>query len=311
MREPCTILSGSANPALAAAVAAELGIPLGACSLGRFPDGELAVELEESVRGHEVFIVQPTAPPVNDHFMELLLIADACRRAAAGRIVAVVPYFGYARSDRRQGRRTPITASAAAELMTALGIDHVLALDVHTPQVEGFFHVPVENLSAVPVLCAELAQRVASDTVVVSPDLGAVRLATEYGQRLGLLTAVCHKQRVSTSAVKVTQLIGDVRDRPCLIVDDMITTGGTIVECARALVAAGARAPLTAAATHGVLVQGARDELASAGVCELLVTDTIAPGHPGGLPTQVVSVAPLLARAIEHVRSGARLRELV
>ncbi len=308
MKEPCIILSGTGNAPLAAAVAAELGVSLGPCTIERFPDGELVVELGQSVRGREIYLLQPTAPPGNDHIMELLRLADACRRAAAERVVALVPYFGYARSDRRGRRRTPITASLVAELLMTVGIDQVVMVDVHAPQIEGFFHIPVDNLTAVPRLCAALRPRIPPDAVVVSPDLGAVRLATAYGEGLGLTTVLCHKQRLSGTSVRVERIVGDVRGRACLIVDDMITTGGTVAECMQALKEAGALPVGLVAATHGLLVAGARERLAAAGVRELFVTDTV-PLAAGGVPeVHVVSVAPLLARAIKDLRAGTSLR---
>ena len=230
LSDSVALFAGTANRPLASAVAGELGIALGDCVIERFPDGEVAVELEESVRGRDVFVVQPTAPPVNDHLGELLVFADACRRADAKRVTAIVPYFGYARSDKREGRRVPVTARAVADLMEAVGIDHVVTLDAHTPQLEGFFHVPIDNLSAVGLLCAALGSRLSADAVIVSPDLGGVKRATEYGERLGRPVAICVKWRTSGTEVAVSQVIGDVRGKPCVVVDDMITTGGTIAE---------------------------------------------------------------------------------
>ena len=303
------IVAGTGSSALAAAAAAELGVSLCPCAVDRFPDGEVAVELGASVRGRTVFLVQATAPPVNDHLVELLVMADACRRASAARITAVVPYFGYARSDKRDGKRRPITASAVSVLMESIGIDHVVTVDVHTPQLEGFFRIPIDNLSAVPTLCAALHHHVPGNAVVVSPDLGGLRRATEYSQRLGMPAAVCRKQRTSGTEVSVTQVIGDVSGRPCVIVDDMITTGGTVAECVRALRDAGARPPFTVAATHGVFTPGSRERLAEAGVRDIVVTDTIAQPHLGeGL--RVVSIAGLLAHALRRLGSDASLSTL-
>lgn len=310
MPEDVAIIAGTGNPRLAAAVAAELGAALTACSIDRFPDGELAVEIGEPVRGRTVFLIQPTGPLVNDRLVELLLLADACRRAAAGRIIALIPYFGYARSDRRMGRRTPVSARAAADMMTNSGIDHVLTLDVHAPQLEGFFRIPMDNLTAVPLLSAALRGRIGPDAVIVAPDVGAVRLAVEYGRRIGVPTAICHKERVSSSEVRVARITGEVGGRSCAIIDDMITTGGTIAECARALMAAGARAPLVVAATHGVLVGGAREKLHAAGVDHLFVTDSVAGAEGTMPPTTVVSVAPLLARAVRHLLDGHSFADL-
>lgn len=310
MREDFAIISGGGNPRLAAAIAAELGVPLAPSAIERFPDGELSVEIGEPVRGRTVFLIQSTGPLVNDRLVELLLLTDACRRAAAGRVIALVPYFGYARSDRRMGRRAPISARAAADVMTSAGIDHVVTLDVHAPQIEGFFQVPVDNLTAVPLIADALRERIGAEAAVVSPDLGAVRLAVEYGKRLGLPSAICHKERVSSTEVKVARIIGDVRGRQCVIIDDMITTGGTITECARAVAAAGAREPLVVAATHGVLVAGARDKLADAGVQHLFVTDSVASAEGVSPPTTVVSVGPLFARAVRRVLDGQSFADL-
>jgi ribose-phosphate pyrophosphokinase len=239
--ERFVLFGGSANPALTAAIARELGTSPGRCHIGRFPDGEVEVRLDEPVRGREVFIVQPTSPSVNDHVMELLIVADACRRAAAERVTAVIPYFGYARSDKRHCRREPITASLVAELMRCTGIGHLMLLDIHAEQTEGFFRGPVDSLTAVPELCRALAG--------------------EYARRLGKPLVVLHKRRESGSKTVVTHVVGDVRGRPCLIIDDMISTGGTIAESVRVLAAAGAESEFVVAATHGVLLDGACDRM--------------------------------------------------
>src|SRR5688572_7106388 len=190
-----TIFAGTANPHLAALIARELDVRLGASVVERFPDGEISVRLDEPVRGREVFIVQPTGPPVNEHLVELLAFADACRRASAERITAVVPYFGYARADKRHGRREPITASMVADLLQAVGVDHVVTVDVHAPQLEGFFRIPVDNLTAVPTLCDALRKHLPEKIVVVSPDAGRVSMASEYAHRLGTSVVVLHKRR--------------------------------------------------------------------------------------------------------------------
>src|SRR5258705_12572266 len=187
------IFAGTANPALGAAIAGELGVPLGACAVDRFPDGEVAVRICEPVRRKEVFLVQPTSPPVNDHLVELLALADACRRAAAGHITAVIPYFGYARADKRQGCREPITARVIADLLEAVRIDHVVTVDLHAPQIEGFFHLPVDSLTAMPTICGALGDRLPSDAVVVSPDVGRTRLATQYDHGLGARLVVLYQ----------------------------------------------------------------------------------------------------------------------
>lgn len=306
------LFAGSGNPALATAVASELGQPLGACTIRRFPDGEVAVELDESVRGLEVILLQSTGPPVNDHLMELLALADACRRAAAARIVAVVPYLGYARGDKREGRRVPVMARLTAELIETAGVDHVLSLDVHTQQLEGFFRIPVDVLTAVPVLCEAVRERLPADAVVVSPDLGAIRLATGYGRRLGLPAAVCQKRRLDGAMVEVMQVIGDVRGRSCLIVDDMITTGHTVAEAVKALRAADATGDIVVAATHGVLAAGAPDRLFAEGVREVVVTDTVAvTAESVRRGIRVASVAALLATAIQRLQRDRSLRDVI
>ena len=303
---PAALLAGSANPRLANRVERALAIRLAACTTERFPDGEVFVRIDESVRGLEVVLLQPTSPPVNDHLIELLAMADACRRAAAARIVAVIPYFGYARSDRRDGRRTPIMGSLLADLMERAGIGHVITLDLHTPAVEGFFRIAVDNLTAVPVLADTLRALVPSDAVIVSPDLGASHLADRYATILGLPVAICHKHRTSGNHVSISRVTGDVAGRPCVVIDDMITTGGTIVECVRTLRAANAMPDITVAATHAVLVPGALRRIASAGVRKLIVSDSVGiTGEPvKELRPIVVSVAPLIATAIRRLLDG-------
>ena len=304
------LFAGTANPPLAAAIAAELGVRLGACAVERFPDGELSVQLDESVRGREVILVQPTSPPVNDHLVELLAFADACRRAAAGRITAIVPYFGYARSDKRHGRREPITASLVARMMQAAGLDHVITLDLHAAQIEGFFHIPVDSLTAVPTLCQALRDRWPPGAVIVSPDTGRVGTATEYAHWIGGEVVVLHKRRASgTAAAEVTHVVGDVRERACLIVDDMIATGGTIAAGVTALLDAGARPEITVAATHGLFVGDAAARLGHEAIQEVLVTDSVAADRP--CPRRrIVSIAPRIAAAIRRMRADGSLHDL-
>lgn len=301
------VLSGTANPPLAATIASLTGVRLGACEVERFPDGEVSVRLLESVRGKEVFVVQPTSPPVNDHLVELLAFADACRRAAAGRVTAVVPYFGYGRSDKRHGRREPIMASVVAVVLEAMSIDRLVTVDLHTIQVEGFFHVPVDTLTAVGTLCDALEGRLPEEAAVVSPDAGRVPLATAYAQRLRRPLAVLHKRRTSGESTHVSHVVGDVSGRPCLLVDDMIATGGTLVESIKALRDAGATG-FFVAATHGLLLGEARDRLGRAGVEEVLVTDTV-PVHADDL-VRVATIAPLLATALQELSRDGSLQPL-
>ena len=310
MSERFTLLAGTANPALATAIALELGVHTGGCVVDRFPDGEVAVRLLEPVRRKEVFLVQPTAPPVNDYLVELLALADACRRSAASRITAIVPYFGYGRSDKRHGRREPITGRMVADLLEAVGIAHVVTVDLHTPQIEGFFFAPVDSLTAVPTLTAALRGRLAPDVVVVSPDAGRVGLATRYAQRLGVPVAVLHKRRENGRETHVTHLVGDVAGRACLIVDDIIATAGTLAEAIRALLAAGARPEITVAATHGLLLSGAREKLDQPAVHEVWVTDTVAVPEKDWPRLRVASIAPLVAGALRRFMTDGSLEDL-
>ena len=303
------LFAGTANTPLAAAVAAELGLRTGACAISRFPDGEVEVRLDESVRGREVFLVQPTGPPVNDNLFELLGLVDACRRAAASRITAIVPYFGYARADKRRGRRVPITASLVARLIQAAGVDHVVTLDLHAAQIEGFFGIPVDDLTAVPTLCHAVRDKLPEGVVVVSPDTGRVAMAIDYAHRLGSSVVVLHKRRTSGTETHVTTVTGSVRERPCLIIDDMISTGGTIARAVDALLAAGARPDITIVASHGLFVGEARKLLCHNAIREVIVTNSLVVGHPWP-KLRVVSIAPLLAAAIRNILTDVSLSDL-
>jgi ribose-phosphate pyrophosphokinase len=304
------IFAGTANPDLTAAIAADLGMFPGACAIERFPDGETSAELLESVRRKEVFLVQPLSPPVNDHLVELLALADACRRAVAARITAVVPYLGYARSDKRHGRREPISGRMVADVLEAVGIDHVVTMDLHAPQIEGFFHIPVDSLTAVPTLCNILHEKLPPGVVVVAPDAGALRMATDYAHRLKGTVAVLHKRRESGTGTQVTHLVGDVGGKACLIVDDMISTGGTLASGIEALLQAGARPELTIAATHGLFLAGARQKLMHEAVKKVLVTDTVA-GIPKDWPRlQIISIAPVIAGALKRLLEHRSLGDL-
>jgi ribose-phosphate pyrophosphokinase len=310
MMSVLTLFSGSANAPLAAAVARALGTRLGACLTERFPDGELHVELRESVRDHDVFIVQPTSPPVADHLLELLLLADAARRAGAGRLTAVVPYFGYARQDRRASGREPIGARLVADVLATAGIGRIVAVDLHSPATEGLFPMPLEHVSAVPLLAAGLGA-VPPEAVLVAPDLGAVRLAEQYARLLDRPMATIHKIRTGPEAVVVRQLVGDVRGLRPIVVDDMVSTGHTVAASVRALLAAGCAPEVTIAVTHGLFVGGAGRVLADLPVLGIVTTDTV-PQQPGlPLPVTVVSVAGLVADTIGHLHRGESLGEVL
>jgi ribose-phosphate pyrophosphokinase len=296
-----TILAGSANAPLADAIAASLGMALGRCQIRRFPDGEMHVQIEDNVRGRDVYLVQPTSPPADTHLVELLLMADACRRAGAARITAVVPYFGYARQDRRSGQ-SAVGARLAADLIEAAGVGGIVAVDLHAPAIEGFFRVPLQHVSAVPQLASQVQPLLPADSVVVAPDLGAAKLAERYAGLLDLPVAIVHKTRISGSEVEAHGLSGDVRGRAPLIVDDMISTAGTIAAAAGVLLDAGARPEITVAATHALLVGPAKERLQMLPLRHLVVTDTVARAGDAPLPVTVVSVVAGIAGAVRLLR---------
>ncbi len=306
------VFSGSGELALAGAIAGHLGLQLGQRELERFPDGECHVRVLESVRGHDVYIVASTGPPVEANLMEILLLADACRRGGAARLTAVIPYLGYARQDRRASGREPVGARVVADLLRAAGLDRVVAVDLHSPALEGFFSLPLEHLTAVPLLAESLRHSgVGVSGVVVAPDLGAARLADRYARLLDLPVAIVHKTRVSGREVSVHGVSGNVEGRQPLIVDDMISTGGTIEAASRALAAAGSLPAAAVAATHGLFVSGAEERLAAVGARRVIVTDSVAAPPGLRLKLEVVSVAPMLARAIQHLHEDRSLADLV
>lgn len=294
------LFAGSANQELAEGVARRLGIDLASSQVERFPDGEVSVRLEGSVRRKEAFVLQPTSPPVDENLVELLSFADAARRAAADRITAIVPYFGYARADKRHGYREAITARMVGDVLQAVGVEHVITIDLHAPQIEGFFSIPVDNLTAVPILAGEVRPRLPEDAVVVAPDEGRVRMANHYAEVLNRPLVVVHKRRESGTQTRVSRIVGEVDGRHCLVVDDMIATGGTLSTTIDALLEAGARRDITVAATHGLLVGDARQTLDREEVSEVLVTDTVPNGHAGWHKLQRVTVAALIADAIHQ-----------
>ncbi|MGF1497023.1 MAG: ribose-phosphate diphosphokinase [Elainellaceae cyanobacterium] len=300
-----TLFAGTANPSLAAAIADNLGLPLGDCRIERFPDSEVSVELKAPVRNHEVFLLQPTLPPVDQHLMELIALADACRRASAHRVVAVIPYFGYARSDKRGRQQQAIMASVVAQLLQAVGVYHVITVDLHTPQIQGFFQGAVESITAVPPLCQALRDRLPPHTAVVSPDTGRIDMAIEYAHHLETDVAVVHKQRQSGTETQVTQVVGDVGDRPCLIIDDMVATGSTLVNTAKALQQAGAGSDIFVSVTHGLFVDDALDQLAQQPIQQIFVTDTIPPQPHKAAPLQVVSVSGAIGTAMRQMMADS------
>ena len=301
------IVSGSANPRLAGAVANHLGIEFDGCTLDRYPDGELRPTVE-NVCGADVYVVQPTAPPVNEHIIELLLLLDACRRARAARVTAVVPYFGYARQDRRTAAGQAIGSTVVADAIAAAGADRLVVVDPHTPGLEAQCRIPVETLTAVPTLSHQLAAELPDAAVVVAPDLGAVKLAEQYAAVLHGSVAVVRKQRESGATVSALDIAGEVHGRPAVIIDDMITTGATIEAAVGLLRLRGAAPDIVVAATHGLLVHAAASCLRDLGLRRVLVTDTVAPRDAGAV-IQVCSIAPTLAEAIACLHNDTPLHK--
>ncbi|MDW4909228.1 ribose-phosphate pyrophosphokinase [Streptomyces sp. ADMS] len=304
------VVAGTAHRALADAVAAALDTAPVACELERFPDGELRPVVGH-VQGEDVYVVQPTGPAVNEHLIELLLLLDACRRGGAHRLTAVVPYFGYARQDRRVRVGQPVGARVVAEALEAAGADRLVVVDPHTAALEAMCGMPVEMLTAVPTIAAALGEETPGTAVVVSPDLGAVKLAEHYAGLLRRPVAVVRKTRESGTRVQAEELVGDVAGRPAVIVDDMISTGATVEAAVRVLLSCGTAPDITVAATHGLLAGDARDRLAQLPLRRVIVTDTLATRQTRQLPLQVRSVAPLLADAIDRLHNSEPLDALL
>ena len=305
------ILSGSANLPLAEGIAKRLGVDLIRRVVERFPDSELHVEIQDSVRGDDIYIVQPTCPPVDEHLVELLLIADACRRAGADHLTAVIPYFGYARQDRRARGREPVSARVTADMIRTGGLERVVALDLHGPTIEGVMSVPLEHLTAVPLLAEAGRRSLAANTVIVSPDLGAVKLAERYGKILRLPLAIIHKTRLSGAEVAVQNITGEVKGKAIFIVDDMISTGGTVEAAIRALLAAGSAPDFVVAACHGLFVGPAPERFRELPVRRFLSTDSVPmPANLSPL-VEAVSVAPLFAETIERLHYHRSLGDLI
>lgn len=268
------IFTGNANPALAREICDYLGLPLGEAFVGRFNNGEVQIMIDESVRGKDVFIIQPTSYPVNDNLMELMVMADALKRASARHITAVVPYYGYARQDRKTRGREPITAKLVANLMQTSGITRLVTIDLHAGQIQGFFDVPVDHLYGASILAKYINEKNLEDVIVVSPDLGGVTRARDLADRIGAPIAIIEKKRPEPGVAKVMNLIGDVKGKNCIIVDDIVDTAGSLVEGAKALEEFGAKS-VTAAVTHAVLTDPASERIANSNIKELIVTNTI------------------------------------
>src|SRR4030081_1775631 len=306
------IFTGNANPALAGKICASLGCPLGSASVEPFSDGEIRLQILENVRGADVFVVQPTCTPVDRHLIELLLMTDALKRASAERITAVLPYYGYARQDRKDKPRMPISAKLVASVLETAGANRVLALDLHAAQIQGFFDIPVDHLFAAPVLVEYFQGRFGRDELtVVSPDAGGVERARNFAKRLNAPLAIIDKRRTEVNVAEVMNIIGDVKGKHCLIVDDLVDTAGTLVKGAEALMEQGA-ASVTACATHAVLSGLAIERIQNSVIREVVVSNSIPLTEAGRKCAKIrqLSVAPLLASAIQSIHEETSVSQL-
>ncbi len=304
------VFSGNANRELAEKICKELGMPLGTCDVSQFSDGEINVNISETVRGIDVFIVQPTNSPVNDNLMETLILIDAVKRASAGRVNAVVPYYGYARQDRKTKAREPITAKLVANLFTTAGADRVITMDLHAAQIQGYFDIPVDHLSGVPILAEYFKDIVDEETVVVSPDLGGVTRARSFANLLDLPIAIIEKRRPKANVSEVMNVIGDINGKNVILIDDIIDTAGTIAKAASVLKNFGAK-KVYGCATHGVLSGPAIERIRDSELERFVITDTIPlPEEKKIDKIEIVSVAPLFAEAIRRIHDNESVSKL-
>jgi ribose-phosphate pyrophosphokinase len=306
------LLSGTANPVLAEEISGVLGIPLAASRFSRFSDGETFFQIEDNVRGRNAFVIQPTCSPVNDNLMELLIICDALRRASAGSITAVLPYYGYARQDRKVAPRTPITSKLVADLLVAAGVTRVLCLDLHAGQIQGFFNIPFDHLYSLPVFLSDyLKPKFDQSAVFISPDAGGVERTRAFAKRLGSSLAIIDKRRERANVSEVMHLIGDVKGRDCIIIDDMIDTAGTLCNAAQAVMREGARR-VVAIASHGVLSGPAAERIAASPLEEVVVCNSIPPSAAVKACPKIkyVSVAKLLGEAIRRIHNNDSVSSL-
>jgi ribose-phosphate pyrophosphokinase len=304
------IFGGSANPALASAIVGALELPLGRRFVGSWSDGESRIELEENVRGSDVFVIQPMCNPVNQNIIELLLMIDAVRRASATRVTAVIPYFAYARQEKKTRGREPVSAKVIANLLVTTGADRILTLDMHSPAIEGFFDIPVDHLRSTPILAAHFRRSLMSDLVVVSPDAGGVGRAEDFRQRISGSLAIISRKHPGPEQTEMLEMVGDVQDRDALIVDDVISTGETLVNAAETLVARGAKS-VRATAVHGVFAADALQRIKDSIIEKVYVTDTIPlPVEGPRDKIEVLTVAPLLAEAIMRIHKDLSISAL-
>ncbi len=301
------LYSGSSHPALAEQVAHHLNVPLGKVELSRFKSGELYAQFKDSVRGDDVYLFQTFSPPINDHFVELLLMIDALKRSSAGRINVIIPYFGYGRQEKQGGAREPISAKVVADVVTTVGADRVITLDLHAAAIQGFFNIPLDHLSALSILAEEVRKKDLSDAVVVSPDAGRAKTAEKFAALLDLPMAIMHKGRPRHNEAVITHLIGDVKGKTPIVIEDIIDTGGTIAQVVDNLIAMGAKQNVVLCATHGVFSSPAEERLKHPAIAELIVTDTMPVMAMGGVPLKVLTIAPLLAEAIGRVHYNLAL----
>ena len=295
------VFAANSNKPLAEKIAAQLGLPLSKCEVGTFSDGEITVSIGETVRGRDVFIIQSTCTPVNNTLMELLIMVDAMKRASAGRITAVIPYFGYARQDRKSKSRDPISAKLVADLITAAGADRVLTMDLHAAQIQGFFNIPLDHLEGMPILSQYIERKNLEDLVIVSPDLGSVNRARKIANRLDVPIAIIDKRRPKPNVSEIMNIIGDIKDKNLLIIDDIIDTAGTLCNAANALKERGAKS-VRACATHGILSGPAVERIQASALEELILLDTIPlPAEKRLDKIKVESVAPIFSQAIQRI----------
>src|SRR6266404_832623 len=303
------VFSGTANRDLAKSICKYIGIPLGEATISSFPDGETYVKIEENVRGRDVFLIQPTSPPSNEHLMELLIMVDAARRASADRITAVIPFFGYARQDRKDKPRVPITAKLIANLLNAAGVSRVLTMDLHAQQVQGFFDIPVDHLYSLPVLIKYLRQQLTGKTVVVSPDLGGLKMASAYAEALSANLAIVAKERRSATETEALYLIGEVKDHDVLLIDDLTETAGTLTS-ATAILAKHGALDVYAGVAHAVLVDLAIPRLQKSKIAELVTTNSTPVRTIEGFKTTVLCVSELLGEGIKRIHNDESVSSL-
>lgn len=305
------IFTGNSNPSLARKICEHLGVKLGSALVKRFSDGEIWVEIGENVRGRDVFVIQSTCTPANENLMELLIMIDALKRASAGRITAVIPYYGYARQDRKSAPRTPISAKLVADLLTVAGASRILTVDLHAGQIQGFFNIPVDNLYAMPVLLNYVRENFLDDLVFVSPDAGGVARTRAYAKRVGKPIAIVDKRRDAPNISEVMHIVGDVKGKLCVIVDDIVDTAGTITQAADALLNEGAR-EVIGLCTHPVLSGNALERIAKSALSKLIVTDTIPAEEKAKAcdKIKILTVSRLLAEAIRRIHEESSVSEL-